>query len=102
MKMGKIIKDLRLQNHMTQTELAKKAGYTSRSTLARIEAGEIDLPYSKILLFAEIFDVNPVELFGFDEEEEKEREANHLFHKLSDEQKDAFLALLRTTAKEDH
>ena len=101
MKIGTVIKDLRNKNDWSQDELAKKAGYTNRSSIARIESGEIDLPYSKILVFAELFGVNPVELFGFEEEEEQQAEVNRLFHKLSDDQQEAFLALLRSTVKEE-
>ena len=101
MKMGEIIRDLRILNDYSQDELAKKAGYSNRSTIARIESGEIDLPTSKILLFAEIFGVSPVDLFGFEDSDDEDREFLMLLHKLPDEQKKAFLALLRSTAKED-
>ena len=60
----KNIKKLRLENNWSQGELAKRAGYKDRSAIAHIEDGRIDLPQSKIFLFAKIFGVTPSELFG--------------------------------------
>ena len=51
---------------MSQEELAKKVGYTSRSTIARIEKGEIDIPQSKIKAFAKALNTTPGELMGND------------------------------------
>lgn len=55
----KNIKALRLERKWSQDELAKRAGYTDRSSIAKIENGLVDLPQSKILLFANIFNVAP-------------------------------------------
>lgn len=46
----------------SQDELARKVGYSNRSAIARIENGEIDLPYSKILTFAQVLNVAPWQL----------------------------------------
>ncbi len=64
MKLYENIKILRKSRHMSQEELAALAGYTDRSTIARIEKGEIDLSQSKIIAFADIFGVTPTELMG--------------------------------------
>lgn len=101
MNMGEIIKDLRTKNGMSQEELAKKAGYSNRSTIARIESGEIDLPRSKIATIAKVFGVSPIDLFGFDEQAEEDQEFLSLIHKLPKQQKDAFLALLRSSVSEE-
>lgn len=42
------IKLRREQLEITQDELAKKIGYTSRSTINKIELGKNDIPQSKI------------------------------------------------------
>ena len=42
------IRRLRQENNMSQDELAKKTGYTSRSTINKIEAGKIDISRAKI------------------------------------------------------
>lgn len=60
------IKKLRKEKGWTQTDLAKKVGYTHKSMIARIEAGKIDLPSSKIIEFAEVFGVEPGDLMGMD------------------------------------
>lgn len=67
LKMSKLyenIKYYRVKNGLTQQDLADKAGYTSRSSIAKIEKGEVDLPQSKISIFAEIFHVTENELMG--------------------------------------
>lgn len=58
------IKKYRQQLGMSQDELAKKAGYTDRSSIAKIEKGLVDLPQSKIIQFAEIFGIDPGDLLG--------------------------------------
>lgn len=52
---------------MTQEELAKRAGYSDRSSIAKIESGVVDLSQSKIAQFADIFGVTPGDLMGWDE-----------------------------------
>ena len=58
------IKTLRKQLKMTQTELAKKTGYSDRSSITKIEKGEVDIPQSKIALFAKALGTTPRELMG--------------------------------------
>lgn len=54
---------------MSQDELARKVGYTSRSTIARIEHGDINIPQDKIILFARALRVLPEYLMGWTEDE---------------------------------
>ena len=61
----KNIKKLRKQNRWTQEELARKAGYTDRSSIAKIESGSVDLTLSKIEEFARIFGMRPEDLTGW-------------------------------------
>ncbi len=67
LKLYENIKDLRKQNNWTQEELAQKIGYTDRSAIAKIEAGKIDLPQSKIIEFADVFGVEPGDLMGWND-----------------------------------
>lgn len=46
------IRELRIQNGMSQADLAKLVGYKGRSMMARIEAGEVNLSETKIKAFA--------------------------------------------------
>lgn len=63
-----IIKHLRIENGLSQDELAKKVGYKDRTSIAKIEAGQVDLSVSKIKVFAKIFGVSPVYLMGLTHE----------------------------------
>ena len=69
MKLYENIRELRKLNGWTQEELAQRMGYTDRSTIAKIEAGKVDLTQSKILEFANIFGVDPGDLLGWEETE---------------------------------
>lgn len=63
--MGNKIKELRLKKCYTQEELAQKMGYTSRSTINKIEKGLVDIPQSKIIDFANILGTTPLYLLGW-------------------------------------
>ena len=65
------IRRLRQENNMSQDELAKKTGYTSRSTINKIEAGKIDISRAKIKFFADALGVTPAYLMGGEEESEQ-------------------------------
>lgn len=58
------IKDRRLDLKLTQTDLAKRTGYSDKSMIAKIEAGKVDLPLSKIEIFADALEVSPSTLMG--------------------------------------
>lgn len=64
-EMGNKIKDLRLKKGYSQEELAKKMGYTSRSTINKIEKGLVDISQSKITDFANILDTTPLYLLSW-------------------------------------
>ena len=61
------IRTRREQLNMSQEELAKKLGYKSRSTIAKIESGENDITQSKIVAFAKALGVKPGYLMGWEE-----------------------------------
>lgn len=58
------IKKFRKLRSMTQDELAKRTGYTDRSSIAKIERGDVDLPQSKIMMFADALGVTAGTLMG--------------------------------------
>lgn len=64
MTTGERIKALRKGLKMSQDELAKRTGYTDRSSVAKIESGAAELSESKIKAFAEALGVTPAELLG--------------------------------------
>ena len=68
------IKSLRIANGITQEELALKVGYNSRSSIAKVEAGLIDLSQSKIEMFAAALGTTPSYIMGLDYKEETQKE----------------------------
>ncbi len=67
LQLYKNIKHRRKELGMTQTDLAKKLGYTDKSMISKIENGSIDLPQSKIISFAEVLNISPSDLMGWEE-----------------------------------
>ncbi len=61
------IRLLRIKQGFTQEGLAHLLGYRDRSSIAKIEAGNVDLPHSKILAFAQAFSVSPAALMGLED-----------------------------------
>ena len=66
---GYHIKRRRKELGMTQAQLAQKTGYTSRSSINKIELGQTDLPQSKLVLIAEVLRVTTSYLMGFESKE---------------------------------
>lgn len=64
MKLYANIKALREKLELSQEELARQVGYKDRTSIAKIEAGKIDIPQSKIYAFAKALHVSPEELMG--------------------------------------
>ena len=60
----KNIKRLRIERGLSQQELADSTGYTDRSSIAKIERGQVDLSLTKIKTFAQVLRVTPGELMG--------------------------------------
>lgn len=62
------IKRLREEQGMSQTELAKKCGYSNRSTITKIEKGERNLSSGKIQKIANALGVKPSVLMDGEDE----------------------------------
>ena len=67
MTVGERIKEKRIEKGMTQDELAKKAGYKSRSSINKIELSR-DLPLDKVEQVAKILECSPSYLLGWEDE----------------------------------
>lgn len=61
-RIGLKIKGLREYKHLSQTQLALLVGYKDKTAIAKVEAGKVDLPQSKILAFSKALDVTPTDL----------------------------------------
>lgn len=67
---GSNIKKRREELGLTQEELAKKLGYKSKSTINKIEMGINDINQTKIITFANVLEVPPSFLMGWENETE--------------------------------
>lgn len=63
---GANLRRIRIAKGITQEEFAHKLGYSSRSSINKVEAGDRDIPRSKVELAAKILGVSPIELFRND------------------------------------
>ena len=62
--MGLRIKSLREEKKMSQTALAELVGYKDKTAIAKVEAGKVDLPQSKISAFANALNTTTSFLFA--------------------------------------
>lgn len=63
-RFGRLVRYYRELNGMTLQQLADKSGYTSRSTVAKLEKGQVDAPQSKVKALADALGVSPLDLLG--------------------------------------
>ena len=64
-EIGKRIKELRMKRSLTQEQLAERVGYTSKSSINKIELGKNDVPRKKFAEFAEALGVSEAYLLGY-------------------------------------
>ena len=64
------IKARRTELKMSQDTLAELTGYKDRSSIAKIEKGDVDLSESKIREFAKALRISPQELMGWEDADE--------------------------------
>ena len=69
MGIGERIKKRRNELKMSQEELAKRMGYTSRSTIAKIESGANDITQSTIVKFSEVLNTSIKYLMDWEDED---------------------------------
>lgn len=70
-KVGEKIRQARIKANLTQDDLAKMVGYTSRSSINKIEKGLVDLPRSKLIKISNALGVTPSYLMGWDDEQKE-------------------------------
>lgn len=72
---------------MTQDDLAKKAGYTSRSTIAKLESGDRNLSQPQIKALADALKTTPSYIMGWEDSEysSKAEELLAVYQSLSQE-----------------
>lgn len=65
---GEMIRQRRLELHMSQEELAKKTGYSDKTAISKIESSKRDLSQTKIMTFAKALRTSPLYLLGYTED----------------------------------
>lgn len=75
MSIGDRIKKRRLELGLSQEELALRLGYTSRSTINKIELGINDITQSKVVQFANALRTTPGYLMDWESDEDLYRKA---------------------------
>lgn len=70
---GDRIKARRVSLGWTQRDLAEKMGYKNHSVVARVEAGKVDLPQSRLDQFAKVLGLTHGYLLGLVSEEESKK-----------------------------
>lgn len=95
MTTGDRIREMREARGMTQGELALACGYTSRSTINKIEKGAYETRLSTIQKIAKALNCDP-DYLVFGERDDMINEIKQLFDQLTPEQQEATLAFLRT------
>ena len=89
MEIGKNIRKYREQRRLSLSDLAQiiesKIGkLPNKATLQRYESGDIkNIPYDMVVLLAEIFNVTPAKLMGWETPEKSKNDIQELFDKLS-------------------
>lgn len=79
MKMGDIIRDLRIKSGMTQEELGAVLG-VQKSAIRKYESGLVEnIPRSSIQKMAVLFNVKPSYLMGWEDEKTPEIKSNAIF-----------------------
>lgn len=99
---GKRIKKERERLGLSQAELGRLVGYSSRSTINKIEKGERDIPRDKVAKFAQVLDVNPAYLAGFTEDDIPDGLNKELYlNYIHDSNNPDFLAAIEGTPSDD-
>lgn len=114
-EIGERIRQKRKQLGITQDALAQMVGYTSRSSINKIEKGLVDIPQSKLVEIADALLMPPSFLMGWDDDEdskdidlqlfaeptltEAEQALLDLFRCVPAEQQEIVLAMIRAAIK---
>jgi transcriptional regulator with XRE-family HTH domain len=107
---GLRISTLRKSQGITQEGLAQMVGYTSRSSINKIERGLVDLPQSKIKDIAKALGTTPTYIMGIEEENptamydgisEKRRELIEFAMTVPEEKAEMILRVMKSIVEAD-
>ena len=80
MTIGDRVKALRMKKGLTQSELAERLGYKSKTSVAHIENGR-DIPRAMIVKLSDILETSPAYLMGWEDEQKPELTLPDLYEK---------------------
>ena len=81
------IRELRIEQNMTQDDLARAMGYKDRSMITKIESGKVDISQKKVNHFAEVLNTSPAYLMGWTDDKRSTKERiKEVFDSSSDKQ----------------
>lgn len=66
-KLYENIKKRRIELNLTQEQLAALMGYSDKTMISKIEKGAVDLSISKVVEFANVLNIDPRVLMGWEE-----------------------------------
>ena len=100
------IRKRRIELNMSQQALAEAVGYSGKSMISQVENGLIDLPITMVKKLAEVLQIDPGDLMGWDDliigdfnttpEEEKAKELYSLYENATPEVQSAVELLLKS------
>lgn len=106
MGIGDRIKEKRIELHLSQEELAKRMGYTSKSTINKIELGKNDVSQKKIIQFAKVLHTTVPYLMGWDDATEHDfyvpgtEDMMETYSKLTNKQREHLLRYMKLLLEE--
>ena len=99
MTTGEKIKQRRMELGWSMRDLAKRMGYANQSAISRIEKGEIDIPQSKVVKFAEVMGTSIAFLMDWEEVRKKNDTLSDIVIRLQTD--DVFLSAVESLYKLD-
>lgn len=105
MTIGERIKNRRIEMGLTQTELAQKIGFKTKTAICKIETDDRELRQSKIKPIAEALDTTVEYIMGWTDEEPKptmnkeQREIIEGYDRLSEADKKLVRDMIKTLSK---
>ena len=99
MTTGEKIKQRRMELGWSMRDLAKRMGYANQSAISRIEKGEIDIPQSKVVKFAEVMGTSIAFLMDWEEVRKKNDVLSDIVIRLQTD--DVFLSAVESLYKLD-
>lgn len=104
---GQRIKQLRIAKKMSQAEFAKRIGYADRSTIIKIEKGEVNVKRTTIMKMAEVLNTSAAYLMGWTDDANSDYIVSSVDEQiisgldlLSDDEKKILLRFIRSMREE--